>query len=112
MKAILLAALVCVAVPFAPVQIAVVKHAQTVESEILANDAQCCQCPCWDDGVRPPTTCGCSLVATCSAPCGYWNVSVYPIPWGPFAAADSDGCVDLDLLPVPQDGWVYWVKQP
>jgi len=103
----LLVALACFADPSVPVQIAAVKHADTTESEIMAGDAQCCDCPCW---IPPRGECGCSVAQTGCSFCGYYNISEFPIPWGPFGVSDADGCVDMDLLPVPQDGWAYWVS--
>ena len=107
----LLVSLVCFTDPAVPVQVAVVKHLSVSENyEVVAGDAQCCDCPCWNDGPPPYTTCGCSIVLSGCSFCGYQNIVEYGVPWGPFVNSDVDGCVDMDLLPIPQDGWVYWVN--
>jgi hypothetical protein len=96
----LLVNLICleIAAPPAPVLVSVVKHQ---DGGIEWNDAQCDHCPCWQPSP------GCALVSDCIGPCGYFDTE----QWGPFTTSDDAGCVDMDLLPVPQDGWVYWIKE-
>ena len=55
---------------------------------------------------------GCSLGDTCSSPSAYYNINLCPecVQWGLFKQSVSQGCVDADLLPVPQSGWVYWLR--
>lgn len=103
----LLVSLVCLGAP-GPVSVAAVKHMPTENAEIVGGDAQCCECPCW---LPPIHQCGCAVGGACTMPCGYQNITEYGIPWGPWGTT-GDGCVDLDLLPVPQDDWVYWVTVP
>lgn len=108
---VLLVSLVCLGVP-APVsvEVAVVKHMATPESEIVSGDAQCDKCPCWRTATLNDP--GCAIVTGCQGPCGYWSTNDCPecIQWGPFMTSDTAGCVDMDLLPVPRDGWAYWLR--
>jgi len=109
----LLVSLVCLAAAGpVPVQVTAVKRMTTPAFETVSGDAQCDKCPCW----RPPTLNdpGCAIVTGCQGPCGYQNINDCPecIQWGAFRQSDAAGCVDMDLLPVPLDGWAYWVRAP
>jgi hypothetical protein len=106
----LLVSLVCLDGPGAAprsVSVSAVKHNPAPGSEVVATDAQCCECPCW---LPPVGQCGCAIHGSCSW-CGYINIAEFPsdIPWGPFTTSDGAGCVDMDLLPTPRNGWIYWV---
>lgn len=108
----LLVSLLCAFDPGAPVQVTAIKHEAP---SIISNDAQCNLCPCWYPGPPPYPGPGCSIVTACSGPCGYIDIAnECPgcIQWGPFGMSDVDGCVDMDLLPVPEDDWAYWVAMP
>lgn len=104
-----LASLICFGTPGpVSVSVAVVKHLESLDFEVVAGDAQCRNCPCW----LPPliTQYGCSIAQTGCSSCGYVNINELAIPWGPAGASDANGCVDADLLPVPQGQWVYWIR--
>jgi hypothetical protein len=92
--------LVCLTglVPPQPLLVSAVKRA---EECALSTDAQCSLCPCWR--VAP----GCARAGCASGGCSYTTV----LQWGDFGMSDRDGCVDMDLLPVPQEEWVYFVKE-
>jgi hypothetical protein len=107
----LLVNLICldIASPPAPVMISAVKSMD--DGTVVSGDAQCNLCPCWRPPLGQP---GCALMTGCSGPCGYVEITSCPacVQWGAFTMSDEAGCVDMDLLPVPQDGWVYWVTAP
>jgi hypothetical protein len=104
---VILALVVCLELlaPPAPLVVTAVKHME--DGTISSTDAQCSRCSCW---LPPP---GCAL-NSCADACGYNELSGCPscILWGPFTTSDAFGCVDLELLPTPAEGWVYWVKEP
>ena len=86
----LLASMVCLAViaPPQPLLVSIVTHCDTPEAEIISNDGLC--------SVKG---CGYADLAAC-ATC---------IQWSPWKMSDSEGCVDMDALPIPKEGSVYWV---
>jgi hypothetical protein len=109
MMLILFVSLLCGFDPLAPVKVTVVKHC--TETEIVSTDAQCSLCHCW---TVPPGGQGCAVAPACQfKSCGHSNIAICPtcIQWGPWTTVNAAGCVDMDLLPVPQEQWVYWVSQ-
>ena len=105
----LLVSMLCMFNPFAPVKVTVVNHCPDLD--IISTDAQCSLCHCW---TVPPGGQGCAVTPGClSKACGHSNIGTCRtcIQWGPWTTANAGGCVDMDLLPVPQEQWVYWVSQ-
>lgn len=99
----LLVSMICLT-GFAPpqqVMVTVVNLSDSPDAELCSNDAQCNLCGCWGGSH------GCAITSRCGG-CSYASVPM----WGPWRMSDRDGCVDMDLLPVPTGGWVYWVKVP
>ena len=88
MSMAMLASLVCLTIllPPKPLVVALVKH-----------------CPDEQDGIF-------SIMPMAQ---GFADIQVCPpcIQWEPWATSDRDGCVDMDLLPVPKTDSVYWVKE-
>jgi hypothetical protein len=104
----LLVSLVCLGVP-GPVTVQVTVVKRFPDGVISSTDARCNLAPCWT--VFPGER-GCALAGACGGPVGYVNVDRYPndVQWGLFKQSDVDGCVDLDLLPIPRDDWTYWLR--
>jgi len=93
-----------------PLEVSVVKRMATPEAETISGDAQCDKCPCWRTATLGDP--GCAIVTGCQGPCGYQNINDCPecVQWGAFRQSDAAGCVDMDLLPVPRDEWVFWIR--
>lgn len=107
MTLVILTTLLCLGSAGAvPVQVTAVKH---FEDGISSTDARCNLAPCWT--VFPGER-GCALAGGCGSPNGYVNIERFPdsVQWGTFKQSDAEGCVDMDLLPVPKEDWVYWIR--
>lgn len=74
---------------------------RTEECEQVSSDSQCNLCPCWKG------TTGCAKAGCAYKSCSYSSI----VQWGTFGMSDANGCVDMDLLPVPQDQWVFWIRE-
>lgn len=107
MNWLLLVSFVCLGAPEPTlVQVTAVKH---FEEGLSSTDARCNLASCW---TVFPGEHGCALGGACPGPVGYTNIELYPggIEWGTFKQSDAAGCVDMDLLPVPKEDWVYWIR--
>jgi hypothetical protein len=97
-------AIVCLGIAVPPAPLVVTAAHRSPDLYDTFNDAQCSGCPCWKTTGR-----GCALPNITCLRCG---CSYTGVPqWGTFTVSTPAGCVDMDLLPVPQPGWVYWVQE-
>jgi len=104
----LLVSLICLEVSSSPAKLELTVVKRWDDGSISSNDARCNLCPCW---ITAGGT-GCSLVSGCTKGCGYVDIVGCSecIQWAPLA--DAFDCIDMDSIPVPKEGWVYWVGAP